>query len=369
MYQKIVRLLLVMLVTLWLAQPAAADTLYVVQRGDTLASIARRYNTTIGVLMQLNNIVNPNLIYVGQQLLIPDNKPGSSYQLHTVQRGDTLKNIATRYNTTVTILAQLNQISNINLIYVGQVLLIPSGNPVVTPAASPTPVLTPAVTPQPTATNPAVPTFTPLPTATATTPPPAPVPAGNLLPNPSFEGGWYHPGNVPELQIPADWRFEWDEGPTGFGNNPWDVYLRPEVRVLAREYLPPAEHGLFIFGGNKTVKVFKGSGAVSFRLLTDVTLTPGRYQLEINLFPDLVMAYENGQKVWANDFLSGEVKLQAGASNSGWIYPAFGQKNTLRYTFTILQTQTITVGAAVRGRFALLNNGWFLDEWSLSRLP
>lgn len=355
MYQKIVRLLLVMIVMGWLASPAAADTLYVVQRGDTLASIARRYNTTIGVLMQLNNISNPNIIYVGQQLLIPDNKPGSSYQLYTVQRGDTLKNIATRYNSTVNTLAQLNQIVNINVIYVGQVLLIPA-----------TPPLTPPLT---TPTNPAVPTFTPLPTATPTTAPPAPVPIGNLLPNSSFEGGWYHPGNIPELQIPADWRFEWDEGSTGFGNNPWDVYLRPEVRVLAWEYLPPAEHSLFIFGGNKTVKVFKGSGAVSFKLLTDVTLTPGRYQLEINLFPDLVMAYENGQKVWADDFLAGEVKLQAGASNTGWLYPTFGQKNSLRYTFTISQTQTITVGAAVRGRFALLNNGWFLDEWALYRLP
>jgi LysM repeat protein len=369
MYRKIVRLLLVIFVMGWLASPAAADTLYVVQRGDTLASIARRYHTTIGVLMQLNNISNPNIIYVGQQLLIPDNKPGSSYQLYTVQRGDTLKNIATRYNSTVSTLAQLNQIVNINVIYVGQVLLIPATPPLTLPAASPTPVSTPAATPQPTATNPAVPTFTPLPTATPTTAPPVPVPTGNLLPNPSFEGSWYHPGNVPELQIPADWRFEWDEGSTGFGNNPWDVYLRPEVRVLAREYLPPAEHSLFIFGGNKTVKVFKGSGAVSFRLLTEVTLTPGRYQLEINLFPDLVMAYENGQKVWADDFLAGEVKLQAGASNTGWLYPTFGQKNTLRYTFTISQTQTISVGAAVRGRFALLNNGWFLDEWSLYRLP
>lgn len=369
MYRKIVRLLLVIFVMGWLASPAAADTLYVVQRGDTLASIARRYHTTIGVLMQLNNISNPNIIYVGQQLLIPDNKPGSSYQLYTVQRGDTLKNIATRYSSTVSTLAQLNQIVNINVIYVGQVLLIPTSPMLTSPAASPTPVSTPAATPQPTATNPAVPTFTPLPTATPTTAPPVPVPTGNLLPNPSFEGSWYHPGNVPELQIPADWRFEWDEGSTGFGNNPWDVYLRPEVRVLAREYLPPAEHSLFIFGGNKTVKVFKGNGAVSFRLLTEVTLTPGRYQLEINLFPDLVMAYENGQKVWADDFLAGEVKLQAGASNTGWLYPTFGQKNTLRYTFTINQTQTITVGAAVRGRFALLNNGWFLDEWSLYRLP
>ncbi|MEZ4867050.1 MAG: Gmad2 immunoglobulin-like domain-containing protein [Caldilineaceae bacterium] len=53
-------------------QAAAADyTTYVVQRGDTLAAIARRFNTTVAVLVQLNNIRNPNLIYVGQRLRVP----------------------------------------------------------------------------------------------------------------------------------------------------------------------------------------------------------------------------------------------------------------------------------------------------------
>ncbi len=54
------------------AQAAAAEyTTYVVQRGDTLGAIARRFNSTVAVLVQLNNIRNPNLIYVGQRLRIP----------------------------------------------------------------------------------------------------------------------------------------------------------------------------------------------------------------------------------------------------------------------------------------------------------
>ncbi|MGE5602563.1 MAG: LysM peptidoglycan-binding domain-containing protein [Nitrososphaerales archaeon] len=53
------------------AQDHASTIIYTVRRGDTLASIARRFNTTISALMQLNRIRNPNLIYVGQRLLVP----------------------------------------------------------------------------------------------------------------------------------------------------------------------------------------------------------------------------------------------------------------------------------------------------------
>ena len=47
------------------------STLYVVQRGDTLSAIARRFNSTVSAIVQYNNIPNPNLIYPGQQLIIP----------------------------------------------------------------------------------------------------------------------------------------------------------------------------------------------------------------------------------------------------------------------------------------------------------
>jgi LysM repeat protein len=50
---------------------SGATTTYVVQRGDTLARIALRNNTTVANLVTLNNIVNPNLIYVGQRLIVP----------------------------------------------------------------------------------------------------------------------------------------------------------------------------------------------------------------------------------------------------------------------------------------------------------
>jgi hypothetical protein len=97
----------------------------------------------------------------------------------------------------------------------------------------------------------------------------------NLLPNGSFEGGWYHPNNIPELQIPEGWQFAWDEGPTGFGDEPWDVWVRPEVRVMPSQQLPPQEHDLFIWDGDQTVKIFKGWGAISFRLTTELDLDAG----------------------------------------------------------------------------------------------
>ncbi|MEW9501765.1 N-acetylmuramoyl-L-alanine amidase family protein [Jeotgalibacillus marinus] len=94
---------------------------YTVQRGDTLSSIARRFNTTVDALVSLNELSEPNLIYVGQTLKV-------SYT-YTVQRGDTLSSIARRFNTTVDALVSLNGLSDPNLIYIGQTLKISGSVP------------------------------------------------------------------------------------------------------------------------------------------------------------------------------------------------------------------------------------------------
>lgn len=100
---------------------------YVVKRGDTLSLIANRYNTTVNELVEINNIENPNLIYVGQILIINTanfEKGTTNNILYTVRYGDTLSKIANRYNTTVSELVRINSINNPNLIYVGQVIRI-----------------------------------------------------------------------------------------------------------------------------------------------------------------------------------------------------------------------------------------------------
>jgi hypothetical protein len=141
------------------------------------------------------------------------------------------------------------------------------------------------------------------------------------------------------------------------------------VRVLPRSQLPVEERDLFVWDGDYTVKVFKGYGAISFRLKTSTYLQAGSYQLEINVFPDLVESYSGGQKVWASDPKSGEVNLTADGQSTGWIFPTFGQKNTIRYTFTVSQGKEVNITAAFRGRYPILNNGWFMDDWRLVRLP
>lgn len=123
------------------AQPAAPvqtptnnQTTYTVQSGDTLGGIATRFNTTYQNLAQINHIQNPNLIHVGQVLQLraqtPAQRPSqpaqapstNNAQTYTVQSGDTLGGIASRFNTTYQNLAQINHIQNPNLIHVGQVL-------------------------------------------------------------------------------------------------------------------------------------------------------------------------------------------------------------------------------------------------------
>lgn len=135
-------------------------TAYVIQRGDSLTSIAARFNTTVGALVQQNGITNPNRIFAGQQLIIPSgtttppptatlppvqptviqptNAPAPTAtriviptpippaaQTYVVQPGDNLFRLALRFDVSLVQLAELNGITNFNLIFVGQVLTIP----------------------------------------------------------------------------------------------------------------------------------------------------------------------------------------------------------------------------------------------------
>ncbi len=102
---------------------------YTVVRGDTLSEIAQRFGTTVGALAAENGIKNPNLIYAGQVLKINSSGSQQSANIqYRIKRGDTLSEIAVRYNTTVNAIANANNIKNPNLIYAGEVITIPSGS-------------------------------------------------------------------------------------------------------------------------------------------------------------------------------------------------------------------------------------------------
>jgi LysM repeat protein len=142
-------------------EPASIE--YIVQSGDTMLRIANRFGVTVAAIVAFNSLANPNLIRVGQRLLIPtstanavaqpaptptatpsptasptptatpsptaSSSPSSSpaLQSYTVVSGDTLYSIARKFRVTVTALAAQNSITNLNLIRVGQRLVIPAG--------------------------------------------------------------------------------------------------------------------------------------------------------------------------------------------------------------------------------------------------
>ena len=102
-----------------------SDRTYTVKRGDTLYGISNQFGVSAKDLANYNNIVN-GTIQIGQVLKIPNvsgTNPGGMF-IYTVEKGDSLYNIARRYNTTVNEIMKLNNLTNINL-YVGQKLRIP----------------------------------------------------------------------------------------------------------------------------------------------------------------------------------------------------------------------------------------------------
>ncbi len=92
---------------------------YVVQRGDSLYSVANRYNTTVSDIMKVNNL-STNLLNIGQVLKIPTSRDEITY---IVKSGDNLYSIANKYNTTVDEIKRKNNLSN-NLLSIGQILII-----------------------------------------------------------------------------------------------------------------------------------------------------------------------------------------------------------------------------------------------------
>ena len=157
------------------APTAAAGTTHTVVRGDTLYSIARRYGTTVDALMRANRLAGTN-IYVGQRLVIPGTSGSPStptgQTVYTVVQGDTLYSIARRYGTSVNAIVAANRLSG-TAIYTGQRLVIPvtgsQGTMTVTPTWTVTPSTTGTATPtNVTATPTPTPTMTPTPTLTPT---------------------------------------------------------------------------------------------------------------------------------------------------------------------------------------------------------
>jgi LysM repeat protein len=149
---------------------ASAPFTYTVQEGDTLDSIATKFNLGkdgIPLLLQINPSIDPTtqIIHVGDQILVPNPglqlftptpipanlRPGTKVP-YTVQSGDTLAGIASKFNSTVDAIVTANNLKDANSIQVGQLLQIPVN------LVTPTPTHPPTLPPHPTATVAATPT-------------------------------------------------------------------------------------------------------------------------------------------------------------------------------------------------------------------
>ncbi|MEB2286979.1 MAG: LysM peptidoglycan-binding domain-containing protein [Anaerolineae bacterium] len=179
--------LAVLLTTPMLVAAQGGQTTHTVQAGENLTRIALKYGTTVQVIVQANNITNPNLVFVGQVLTIPGAGITPTLQptgtvsapppqpttapagetIHVVQPGENLFRVALKYGLSTAFLASYNGITNPNVIYVGQRIRIPSSA---------------AAQPQPQPATPAPVGATPLPATVAATLVPTNVPVVTMIP-------------------------------------------------------------------------------------------------------------------------------------------------------------------------------------------
>jgi lysozyme len=174
----------------------------VVKPGDTLTKIANDYHVSVQSIASHNGIEDPNLIVAGRVLVIPS---ATGDVRHEVSPGDSVTSIATTYNSTAAEIIARNNLTNPNLIRIGQVLIVPRPGPVVTTTAAPTttvaPVAPPVTLPPATASAPTttVPTNAVAATTTITTTTvAAPTTTGAPTPTPTTP-----PGTIPRVTVPS----------------------------------------------------------------------------------------------------------------------------------------------------------------------
>jgi LysM repeat protein len=158
--KRVILSLVISLALLTMALPAYADTVYVVQPGESLSKIATRFGVSVQAIAAANNLTNPNLIWIGQRLIIP--APGTvpstagvvtapagastGQTTYRVQSGDTLYKISRQHGLSLTALMAANGLTSY-IIFIGQVLNIPGSGPTVSAPATPAAPAAPAASP------------------------------------------------------------------------------------------------------------------------------------------------------------------------------------------------------------------------------
>lgn len=99
--------------------------IYKVSMGDTLSSIAKKFNTTIDNLQNINGI---DYINMGELIIVPNNSNNDFFDIYTIEKGDSLYKIAQKYNISLIDLLNINGLDKDNYIYPGQEVLVPKKN-------------------------------------------------------------------------------------------------------------------------------------------------------------------------------------------------------------------------------------------------
>lgn len=162
-------LMILTVVFSFMNQSVLADGTYIVNKGDTLTSIAAQYGLTVNELANANNLLWNDWVYIGQTLILPETAqriytPATTSEAssteeassikevssdeeiqgsgdYTVKPSDTLSSIARNFGTSLAAIQLANDISNPNLIYPGQKLIIPSGSGAMTAVSPASPAL------------------------------------------------------------------------------------------------------------------------------------------------------------------------------------------------------------------------------------
>ncbi len=100
---------------------------YLIQPGDDISSIAKKFNTKESIIMDLNNIPFPDMIREGKEIIVPINKE-KYFEYYTIKKGDSLYAIGRQYNINPELLAILNGLDSQDYIYPDQEILIPKSN-------------------------------------------------------------------------------------------------------------------------------------------------------------------------------------------------------------------------------------------------
>ncbi len=201
----------------------------------------------------------------------------------------------------------------------------------------------------------------------------------NYIDNGGFESGYYQHNGIPEVTVPNNWNIWYAEENTPKIYKQDDPWRKPETVVWNGTYHPEPERSLFWNDGNYTFKAFGAWKPIWVKLWqnNDNVVAGQRYKFIVPMYPDLIESYAwDGRKIVSTDPAAGEHRLIV--TENGRIIADTGYLNGNDVPFlqwTDLELEFVPSGSEVRlqvefrGKWGLINNGWFIDKIELKAIP